>query len=152
MGEKKTVLLVCTGNTCRSPMAMGLLRRAVGEDNYEITSAGTGAIDNAPASDKAIEVMRSEEIDISSHISKTLNGDLLDEADIVLVMTRAHRRQIVCWFKSSEKKTHLLREFDPVTDDSDYPDIPDPIGKDLDYYERVKEMIGRSIEGVKKIL
>jgi len=144
--KKKAVLFVCTGNTCRSPIAVGLLKKMAGPDTYRILSAGTAAAEGFEPSRYAKEVMEEEGIDISDHRSRVLHADLLDEADRVLVMTESHRRQIADWFKSYASKTRLLREFDPVQEDPDYPNVPDPLGKGKDAYIKCKEMIKRSLE------
>jgi protein-tyrosine-phosphatase len=145
--KKKTILFVCTGNTCRSPMAVGLLKKLAGSDTYRILSAGVAAAHDAEPSRYAKEVMQEEGIDISDHRSKLLDGNLLDEADTVLVMSESHYRQIADWFKSYAARTRLLRHFDPVKDDPDYPNIPDPMGMGKDAYIKCKEMIKRSLEG-----
>jgi protein-tyrosine-phosphatase len=146
LNEKKTVLFICTGNTCRSPMAVGLLRKLAGQDTYRILSAGTAAGSGLLPSFHALEVMQEEGVDISDHRSQMLDGNLLEQADIVLVMTELHRRQVTDWFRSYGNKVRLLREFDPIRDDPDYPDIPDPIGLGKDAYIRCKDMIKRSLE------
>lgn len=144
--KTKTVLFVCTGNTCRSPMAVGLLRKLAGPDTYRILSAGTGASQGMPPSLYAKEVMEGEGIDISGHRSQMLDGNMLEEADTVLVMAETHRRRVTDWFRSSAGKVRLLREFDPVRDDPDYPNIPDPMGQGKEAYVKCKEMIKRSLE------
>ena len=148
----KTVLFVCTGNTCRSPMAVGFIKKFAPDKKLKILSAGTSASNGVPPSANAIEVMQEEGIDISEHRSTMLDGYLLDEADIVLVMTEMHRNHIVSWFKSTKEKIRLLREFDDVNDDKDYPNIPDPIGRDIEIYRKCREMIKRSLRGIVKIL
>lgn len=148
MNEKKThtVLFVCTGNTCRSPMAVGLLRELAGPDTYRILSAGTGASQGMPPSLYAREVMEEEGIDISAHRSQMLDANMLEEAEIVLVMAECHRRQVTDWFRSYADKVRLLREFDPVRNDPDYPNIPDPMGQGKEAYVKCREMIHRSLE------
>jgi protein-tyrosine-phosphatase len=148
----KRVLFVCTGNTCRSPMAVGLLRKMAPHLDLEIRSAGTSTYAGSPASPLAIETMDEVGIDITDHCSSTLNGYMLDEADFVFCMAERHRRHIVDWFRSMDDKVYLLREFDPVRNDSDYPDVPDPIGHDIDEYRRVLTMLERSMHEVIKIL
>jgi len=127
-------------------MAVGLLKKMAGTDTYKILSAGTAAIQGSRPSRYATEVMLEEGIDISSHRSRTLDADLLEEADNVLVMMEWHRRQIADWFKSYAKKTRLLRDFDPLRDDLDYPNVPDPIGLGKEAYIQCKNMIKRSLE------
>jgi protein-tyrosine-phosphatase len=127
-------------------MAVGLLKKLAGPDRYRILSAGTAAAPGYQPSLHAREVMEEEGIDISDHRSRMLDADLLEEADAVLVMTESHRRQIADWFKKYAERTHLLREFDPVRDDPDYPDIPDPLGGGKMAYVKCKNIIERSLE------
>jgi len=150
--KKKKILFVCSGNTCRSPMAVGLLRNMVDEQKYEIISAGLDAAITSRASVEAVEVMQEEGIDISGHTSMLLTGELLEEADMVFVMTQYHKNNIISWFKSMGTKVHLVREFDEVRDDSYYPDVPDPIGHDKGGYRKCRDMIERSLKGAIKIL
>jgi len=146
------ILFVCTGNTCRSPMAEGLLRRALEGKDIEVVSAGTGAFPGASASAEAVEVMREEGIDISAHTSRLLDGFLLEDADRIFVMTEGHLDFITSWFKSMRDKMWLLREFDPVKNDGSYPNIPDPIGASVDEYRKVKEILKRTIAELEKEL
>lgn len=148
----KRVLFVCTGNTCRSPMAVGLLRKMAPHLDLDIRSAGTSTHTGAPASPFALDVMRQVGIDLGGHRSSSLNGYMLEEADFVFCMAERHRRHIVDWFKSMDDKVYLMREFDPVRDDADYPDVPDPIGHDEEAYHRVLTMLERSMREVIKIL
>jgi len=150
--RKKTILFVCTGNTCRSPMAAGLMRAMVDNDKYEIKSAGLAAVFNVGASAPAIKLMKEEGIDISEHTTTMLTGDLLEEADVVFVMTESHRRGIINWFKKTKSKVHLLREFDDVQDDSHYPDILDPAGAGIEVYRECLEIMRRCMKGALKIL
>ena len=122
------------------------MKKMAGPEKYNLLSAGTAAAEGMRASRHALQVMQEEGIDISDHRSKVLDADLLEQADEVLVMSEWHRRQIADWFKSFATKTRLLRQFDPVHDDYDYPNIPDPMGLGKDAYIRCKVMIKRSLE------
>jgi protein-tyrosine-phosphatase len=148
----KRILFVCTGNTCRSPMAVGLLRKLASHLELEIHSAGTAGYGGSPASPLAIDVMREVDVDITDHRSAPLDGCMIEEADFIFCMAERHRRHIVDWFKSMGDKVYLMREFDPERGDSDYPDVPDPIGLDIDAYHRVLTMLERSMHEVIKIL
>ena len=150
--KKKNILIVCTGNTCRSPMAAALMRKMLNPEEYEVKSAGLAAVFNMGASAPAIKLMKDEGIDISEHTTTMLTGDMLEEADVVFVMSEHHRSGITGWFKNSQAKVHLLREFDKVQDDSFYPDVPDPAGGGIETYRDCLKIIRRSIKGAKKIL
>lgn len=150
--KKKNILIVCTGNTCRSPMTAALMRKMLDPEDYEVKSAGLAAIFNMGASAPAIKLMREEKIDISGHTTTMLTGEMLEEADVVFVMSEHHRSGITGWFKSSQTKVHLLREFDKVQDDMFYPDVPDPAGGGTKTYKDCLKIIKRCIKGAKKIL
>src|SRR6266850_541251 len=87
----KTVLFVCTGNVCRSPMAEGLFRHAIkGRGDYEVFSAGVGAVDGLPPSEHAVRALRELGIDISLQRSRMLSGEVVRQADYIFGMTQSH--------------------------------------------------------------
>lgn len=88
-GPKPKVLFVCTGNTCRSPMAMTLLRD-LSKNKYEVDSAGVSPHAGDPASANAVKAMEVRGLDLRQHKSKKVTKELVDWADLVLVMTKAH--------------------------------------------------------------
>ena len=148
----KKILFVCTGNTCRSPMAEGLLRKIAEGKELEISSAGISAHQGIPSSYEAVKAMFEDGIDISAHRSRPLDGFMLEEADAVYVMTESHKKQITEWFKNLAHKVHLIREYDTVKDDEYYPDVPDPIMGDAGDYRLIKEMLKRSITELEREL
>src|SRR5438445_1417831 len=90
----KRILLVCTGNICRSPLAAALLERALVERGIEglaVASAGTGAWDGAPVSEGAYLVGLERGLDLSGHRARLLTRELVDGADLILTMARHHR-------------------------------------------------------------
>ena len=133
-------------------MAEGLLRKLAGNKSLEISSAGTAAYPGVPATHEAVNTMLEEGIDISAHRSRALDGFMLEEADVVFVMTEGHRRQITEWFKSVAPKVRLLREYDPVKDDEFYPEIPDPLTGTAEDYHLVKELLKRAITEIEREL
>ena len=89
------VLLVCTGNTCRSPMAVGILRKLLEErgiDHIQVDSAGIASYSGSPASLFAVDTCRNFGIDISQHSSRLLTREMALEADLILVMAPPHLR------------------------------------------------------------
>ena len=153
MGKIYKILIICTGNSCRSPMAEGFLKSYLSpEDGYEIRSAGISAIDGAHSTAEAIEVMLQEKINISSSRSKPLTKELAREADIILAMAQAHKLFITQNMPEFKEKVFLYKEFAGINQESQ--DIQDPIGAPLDLYRKVKEEIKRAtlliIERIKK--
>src|ERR1043165_7438254 len=87
----KTILFVCTGNICRSPMAEGLFRHAIkGRNDYRVISAGVGAIDGQPPSVHAVRALADLGIDISKQRSRMLTAEVVQQADYIFRMTHSH--------------------------------------------------------------
>lgn len=96
------VLFVCTGNTCRSPMAEGILKH--GCECCDVLSAGIHAPDGSPASENAARVMQQRGVDISGHRAATVTASVMQEADVVLTMTGAHKQALQQMFSRSRGK------------------------------------------------
>src|SRR5205807_7459013 len=128
----KSVLFVCTGNICRSPMAEGLFRRLLGNrKEIEVASAGVHAVRGQPPSLHAIHVCEQEGVDIRGVRSQPLTATLVDRATHIFAMTGAHLETIHTFFPHAAEKTFLLREFEEPGISLD---VPDPIGCSRDVY------------------
>lgn len=145
----KTILFVCTGNTCRSPMSVGLLSKLLSEKTgvpslqleergYRIISGGTAAISGAPASNFAVEVVKESGGDISQHHSQPVTLTMIEEADRVYVMTRGHLATLKEWIPSAGPKISLLS---PLGED-----IKDPLGGDIEVYRECASKIKEALQ------
>ncbi|MBB6638057.1 low molecular weight protein arginine phosphatase [Cohnella thailandensis] len=116
------VLIVCTGNTCRSPMAEAMLRSLTEERglDVEVRSAGVSTVDGLPVSPNAAETLRKRGVKKPSG-STSLTGEGTKWADLILTMTAGHKRAVLEKYPEAEVKTFTLKEFalkdDPVMDD-----------------------------------
>ena len=126
------LLFVCTGNTCRSPMAEAIARQLADERGLDVTasSAGTSAWDGAPASDGALLVALEEGLDLSIHRAQVLSRDLVAAADLILVMSPHHGERAIVL--GGEGRTHLLTDYAARTTTGR--PVQDPFGGELDLY------------------
>ncbi len=153
----KRVLFVCSGNTCRSPMAQGLFTWIIAQDQgedysngYEIGSAGLFAIDGMPAAQAALDTMLEYEIDLSRHRSRLIDQEMVNNADLVLVMTREHYLYMMEMFSESQGKIYLLGDFAGYDDQ----EIVDPYGMGIELYRecalQIKGMLEAIVEKLSK--
>jgi protein-tyrosine-phosphatase len=131
------VLIVCTGNTCRSPMAEGILKSILDSENgrIEVSSAGVAGIDGSLASAYAVEAARNWDIDISDHKARRLDWRMIQSADLILAMAPEHLDYILSKVPEARRKTYLIKSF-PADSPASGERVDDPIGGDLDQYNQ----------------
>ncbi|MEO6847499.1 MAG: serine hydroxymethyltransferase [Chthoniobacterales bacterium] len=140
----KTVLFICTGNVCRSPMAEAIFKKMVrGRSGMKVLSAGVSAFPGQPASPDAVTVLREEGIDLSAFRSQPVTEELVEDATWIFVMTNEHRRLLELYFPEIEEKIHLIREFE-----SGEKDVPDPIGMGRATYLECKQTLKSALKKV----
>lgn len=118
VGDVFSILTVCTGNICRSPLGEQLLAQQLADlADVRVASAGTGALVGHGMPDQSLAIARSlGVVDPESHVSRQLTPELLDESDVVFAMAREHRRAIVELNPRVSKRVFTLREFARLAD------------------------------------
>jgi RpiB/LacA/LacB family sugar-phosphate isomerase len=148
----KTILFICTGNVCRSPMAEALFRREThGRGAFRVLSAGLGAMDGQPPTAHSVEAMHKLGVDISEQRSRMLTADLVRQADYIFGMTHSHVDTVALLYPQAAEKTFLLREFDDTLESFEK-DIGDPIGSTYEVYEDCRNQIEQGIASLLKFM
>ncbi len=136
----KLILFVCTGNTCRSPMAEGLMRNLLPNKDFSVASAGVAAFPGCPASHDAVFVMKEIGINISSHRSQPVSESLVRRASLVFAMTESHLAELDSRFPAHRKKFFLVNEFQKSNRG-----IPDPIGQGQGVYRNCRDSLKSAV-------
>ena len=143
MAEDKLLIVVCTANMCRSPMAEGILRARLGEQSgWRVLSAGVMAVPGSPATQEARQAAAEIGINLDGHRSRPLTEDLVQQADLLVTMTKMHAAMVMARFPEADGKTRLLSTFG--CDDS-FRDIPDPVGQPLTVYRHCRDDIESAV-------
>ncbi|WP_058486026.1 low molecular weight protein arginine phosphatase [Defluviitalea phaphyphila] len=139
----KRILFVCTGNTCRSPMAEALAKKEINKYSLDINAFSRGIAVYFPseASKHAIEAMKEYDVDLSDHKSKQLDIKDIEEADIILTMTNRHKQYLLLNFKEHKEKIFTLKEFV-----EEFGDVKDPFGGNIEDYKNCAKDLNNLIK------
>jgi protein-tyrosine-phosphatase len=148
-GPTGEILFVCTGNTCRSPLAEAVARQEIARLGVQCTvgSAGTGALDGIPASAFAVVVGREAGLDLGAHRSRLLTRTLVVRADLVLAMGPEQRYLARLLAPEAADRVHVLRDY--AEGGNSGSEVVDPMGGDLEVYRRtlrqIQTLVGQSL-------
>lgn len=147
MKNIESILFVCTGNSCRSPMAEALAKEMFA-NNIKVASAGTHVMPGMKASSGSIVAMQKIDLDLSKHESQMLTEDLIDQYDLLICMTIGHKRHTLDLHPDAIGKVSVLTDF--LGGES--LGIDDPVGLSSEAYEECAKQIQKCLQGFLKEL
>lgn len=152
MGAIHSILFICTGNSCRSVMAEGLMRKKLyerGLTDIEVRSAGVRAIPGMTPTDETVKVMNEADVDVSMSVTKMVTQEMIRSADLILVMEPMHKDSILSMAPRAADKTFLLKEYGSLSKINPKGfSVHDPIGKGVDDYRLCRDEIGVELDRV----
>ncbi|GMA63553.1 low molecular weight protein arginine phosphatase [Alicyclobacillus fastidiosus] len=146
------ILFVCTGNTCRSPMAAALARHHAALQGVDVTvdSAGIYAFSGHPMARYATDALIRRQVVVPNHQSQPVTKELVTKADFIFTMTASHKDDLLYQYPEASGKTHTLLEF--VGSDPSSTDVADPFGGPVEVYEACAGELDGVIEQLMKKL
>lgn len=133
----RSILVVCIGNICRSPMAEVLLRQQL-SPALQVSSAGLSALVSHPADDHAIALMQADGLDLTAHRARQLNQTLINDHDLILVMTQRQKEVLEKEFPSARGRVFRLCHWQPA-------DVADPYQQDRAAFEQALTLIRQGV-------
>lgn len=147
MKDIHKILVICTGNSCRSIMAEAYMRKRFDEEKLDmhVRSAGTLGVEGMPPSPEALKMLAISDVDTDDLISKALKEEDVEWAELILVMEPMHKLAVLDLVPGAGDKVAYLGQFNPEGGDIV---IPDPIGRPLAFYRASFRVIKHSVEGL----